>query len=88
MIDPPLPGASIETGPSDWQILQQETNGVAALELAGVHRTDAPEYRVEVRVVCESNGAPVSAALDRTGEALGGLRLALWRRFGWGVQSS
>ena len=64
MIDPPLPGASIETGPSDWQILQQETNGVAALELAGVHRTDAPEYRVEVRVVCESNGAPVSAALD------------------------
>ena len=30
----------------------------------------------------------VSAALDRTGEALGGLRLALWRRFGWGVQSS
>jgi lipopolysaccharide export system permease protein len=31
---------------------------------------------------------PVSAALDRAGEALGGLRLALWRRFGWGPAAS
>jgi len=70
MISPPLPGASIETGPSDWQILQQDEDGTAEIALAGVYRTDAPEYRVEARVVREADGAPVTARLDWTAARL------------------
>lgn len=64
MIQPPLPGASLERGPQDWQILQQGADGTASLELAGVYRTNAPEFRVETRLVREADGTPVSAALN------------------------
>ncbi|MCX5658193.1 MAG: hypothetical protein NTW19_00540 [Planctomycetota bacterium] len=64
MITPPLPGASLTQGPSDWQIIQQSPDGHASLALAGVHRTQATEFRVEARIVRENDGAPVTASLD------------------------
>lgn len=64
MIQPPLPGASIELGPQDWQILQQRADGTAAAALSGVYRTTAPEFRVEARIVREADGAPATRALD------------------------
>jgi hypothetical protein len=66
MIEPPLPGASIEQGPADWQILQQSADGTAALSLRGVYRTDAKDFRVEARLVRETDGTPVTAKLDWT----------------------
>jgi sialate O-acetylesterase len=70
LIEPPLPGASIEQGPRDWQILQQDANGTASIPLRGVYRTNAPEFRVEARVVRESDGAPVTAKTDWTAARL------------------
>lgn len=64
MTNPALPGVSIASGPSDWQILQQDSNGVAPIALAGAYRTDAPEFRVEARLVREADGSPVTAQLN------------------------
>lgn len=64
MIQPPLPGVSLDHAPQDWQILQQRGDGTAAVALGGVYRTEAPEFRIEARVVREADGAPVTAALD------------------------
>ena len=64
MIDPPLPGASLTSAPSDWQVVQCDADGVADLALTGVHRVNAPNYRVEARLVREADGAPVTTALD------------------------
>lgn len=64
MITPPLPGASIAQGPSDWQIIQQSSDGHASIALEGLYVTQATEFRVEARLVRENDGAPVTAALD------------------------
>ena len=66
MIEPPLPGASIEQGPADWQILQQGPDGTASIALRGVYRNAPPEFRVEARLVRETDGTPLSAKLDWT----------------------
>lgn len=68
-------GVTIETGPASWQILQQDENHRAQIDLAGrwMPRKDAqwdsPQagYRVEARLVYESSGRPVTSALDWTG---------------------
>lgn len=60
-------GAIIEDGLSDWQILQQDVAGLGAVDLAGRWVGDADTADagvVNVRVVYESTGAPVSGALD------------------------
>ncbi len=64
MTEPLLPGASLATGPADWQILQQDPTGVATIALAGRVRVEAPVWRVETRLVRESDGAPVTSGLD------------------------
>lgn len=64
MIDPPLPGASIEQGPKDWQILQRGPDGTAFVSLRGAYRTNATDFRVEARIVREADGAPASANTD------------------------
>lgn len=56
-------GAILEAGPADWQILQQDAGGHATIPLAGSWVGDAPG-NVEVRVVREDSGAPVSDELD------------------------
>ncbi len=65
-------GATVETGPSDWQIVQQDERGSAAIMLGGRWRVEeqagAPGA-VQVRVVREDTGAPVTRDLDwRTAE--------------------
>ncbi|MCC7492542.1 MAG: sialate O-acetylesterase [Fimbriimonadaceae bacterium] len=63
MVDPLLPGVSLTDSPPPWRILQQD-NGLAALELAGLARVAATSWRVEVRLVRQADGRPVTAALD------------------------
>lgn len=63
-------GVTIDSGPSAWRILQQDATGHADLELSG-RWTPYPEevpdprvHRVEVRLVYEGSGCPVTAGLD------------------------
>jgi sialate O-acetylesterase len=64
-------GATLLDAPSDWQILQQDEHGKGRMELRGAWTLRAlPEMpnpkggTVELRLVREDNGAPVTAALD------------------------
>lgn len=65
-------GVTIDEGPRDWHILQQDTTGHAGFGLSGhwapyAGDSDDPRgNRVEVRLVYEGSGCPVSAALDWT----------------------
>jgi hypothetical protein len=59
----PQVGAIIESGPSDWQIVQQGRDGRGVIPLSG--RWVHPETgRVEVRLVFEDTGVAVSRSLD------------------------
>ena len=64
MTDPLLPGVSISDGPADWQIIQQGADGTADIALAGAYRVDAAQFAVELRLVRERDGTPVSDRLD------------------------
>jgi sialate O-acetylesterase len=56
-------GATLASGPDDWQILQQGTDGTAAMHLTG--RWASPDAGlVEVRIVYEATGQPVRRTLD------------------------
>jgi hypothetical protein len=59
-----LPGATLLSGPADWQILQQDALGGADCALAGTWRTEAPEHGVEVRAVREADGAVPATTCD------------------------
>jgi hypothetical protein len=56
-------GAIIESGPSDWQIVQQDKQGFASIALSGRWVGEAPG-RVQLRLVREENSLPVTPALD------------------------
>jgi hypothetical protein len=56
-------GAIIEYGPSDWQIMQQDEQGFASMELSGRWVGEVPG-RVQLRLVREDNSLPVTPALD------------------------
>jgi hypothetical protein len=56
-------GASIECGPSDWQIVQQDEQGFGSIELSGRWVGEAPG-RVQIRMVREDSSLPVTSALD------------------------
>ncbi len=56
-------GAIIETGPSDWQIVQQNAEGWGEFALGG-RWVAGTAGRVEVRLVFEDTSVPVSRALD------------------------
>ena len=56
-------GAIIETGPSEWQIVQQDERGVGQFLLRGRWVSETPG-RVELRLVSEDSGIAVNAALD------------------------
>jgi hypothetical protein len=64
--DPKAIGAVIDTGPTDWQILQQGPDGLADVALTGRWGTDQTPLGVDVRVVHQDTNAPVTAALDWT----------------------
>lgn len=61
-------GATIDAGLADWQILQQDASGFAALTLHGQWRADeatvGQAYVVEVRVVAGDSGVAVNRSLD------------------------
>jgi len=57
------PGAVIERGPTDWQIIQQDADGLGSIELAGRWAMDT-EGVVEVRLVHQNTGSALSPALD------------------------
>lgn len=64
-------GALIDSAPGDWQILQRDARGLGRMELRGrwiaraLPEMPAPKSgAVEVRLVREETGAPVTAALD------------------------
>jgi hypothetical protein len=56
-------GVILESGLSDWQILQQDEHGNAAISLQGRWVSETPGT-VEVRLVFEDTGVAVSAVLD------------------------
>ncbi|MDB5106763.1 MAG: hypothetical protein JWP91_4452 [Fibrobacteres bacterium] len=64
-------GALIAEGPSDWQILQQGPSGTATIALSGrwapkesMGLLGASGGMVEIRLVREDSGVPVTAALN------------------------
>jgi sialate O-acetylesterase len=64
-------GAFLAKAPADWQILQQDATGNARIELSGrwapkdsMGLLGAGGGTVEIRLVREESGVPVSAALD------------------------
>ena len=61
-------GVLIEAGLSDWQILQQDENGRAALKLSGrwIFRESFKKAVVYVRLVSEASGEAISLAHDWT----------------------
>lgn len=59
----PQIGAIIESGLTDWQILQQDATGFASLELYGAWVSDEPGV-VEVRVVVADTGVAVNRETD------------------------
>ena len=61
-----VPGAVIDHGAADWQVLQQNERGTADLALKGRWDTAAAGARVELRLVREDTGGPVAAHLDWT----------------------
>ncbi len=72
MADKPW-GASIESGPDDWQVLQQDAAGHARMRLSGswaakesMGLLGASGGSVEMRLVWEATGAPVSGDLNWT----------------------
>ena len=56
-------GVILTEGPEDWQILQQDGAGSAQVAVGGRWVHEIPG-RVEVRLVWEATGVPVTAALD------------------------
>jgi len=56
-------GASLTTGPSDWQIIQRDADGWGQLALAGRWVCEEPG-RVEVRLVEQDTGTALSQRLD------------------------
>jgi hypothetical protein len=56
-------GAIIESGPSDWQILQQDEQGFARMEVSGRWVGEAPG-QVQLRLVREDNSLPVTPGLN------------------------
>ncbi|MHB1295028.1 MAG: sialate O-acetylesterase [Anaerolineae bacterium] len=56
-------GATITRGPTDWQVLQQDAQGLAALTLSGGWAGE-PGGKVQVRLVREDTATPVGANLD------------------------
>lgn len=77
MTDSRTPGVHIHSGPQHWQILQRDERGHAAVALAGRWDPLAPgdldvaQHWVEARVVHQSSGRPVNAALDWTRADMG-----------------
>ncbi|NOZ23967.1 MAG: sialate O-acetylesterase [Planctomycetes bacterium] len=59
-------GVLIDNGPSDWQVLQQNDRGFAAVDLSGRWHAQEQKRRVEARVVYESPSAPATKSLDWT----------------------
>jgi sialate O-acetylesterase len=57
-------GAILIDGPSDWQIIQRDAAGVGAFDLAGRWVSANGPGVVQVRLVREDTGVPVSAALE------------------------
>jgi sialate O-acetylesterase len=71
-------GAFIESGPGDWQILQRDADGNARLKASGrwapkksLGLLGASGGTVEMRLVREDSGVPVSGDLDWRGAATG-----------------
>ncbi len=56
-------GAIIEQGAEDWQLIQQDDDGLGAVALAGRWVSESPG-RVEVRLVLEDSGVAISRSLD------------------------
>lgn len=61
-----IPGITIRSGPQDWQILQRDARGEAALELRleGDPAPHGPGAAVQARVVEEATGAPPTRDLN------------------------
>ena len=57
-------GVVIDSGPSDWQIFQQEATGCANIRLAGRWAAEGKARGVELRLVCQDTGVVPSAGMD------------------------
>lgn len=56
-------GVILESGPTDWQIVQQDENGFGKFSLSGRWVSDS-EGKVEIRLVYEDTAVPVNSTLD------------------------
>lgn len=59
-------GVIIDAGLNDWQIIQQDNGGFGKIRVSGRWKTDLALGAVELRLVHEETGAPVTAYLDWT----------------------
>jgi hypothetical protein len=57
-------GVTITTAPDDWQIIQRDINNCGAFVVAGYWKTIETKFDVQVRLVNEDDGSPVTQALD------------------------
>jgi hypothetical protein len=59
------PGVTIESGPSDWQIIQRDANGYGQVDVTGTWKTaEQANFQIQLRVVNENTNEPVSPELD------------------------
>jgi hypothetical protein len=59
-----IPGVTILRGPQDWQIIQRNRAGLAAIQLEGSWLAPETVFFVQARVVDENTNMPVTRHLD------------------------
>lgn len=57
-------GVTITTAPTNWQIIQRDINNYGAFIVAGCWNTTETQFDVQIRLVRENDGSPVTHALD------------------------
>lgn len=58
------PGVTITAGPSDWQIIQRNREGLGEIAVSGTFVTNAADFTIQVRVVDENMNTSVLPRLD------------------------
>lgn len=59
-----IAGVTILSGPQDWQILQRDKAGFAAIEITGTWEAEEDYFFIQARLVDENLNMPVTAYLD------------------------
>jgi sialate O-acetylesterase len=57
-------GVTITAAPDDWQIIQRDKNNCGAFAVEGCWKTAETQFEIQIRLVNENDGSPVSHQLD------------------------